>query len=83
VRLHVPYTLCDFSPAELVELNQGPYTKAWERRGLEGAAACALHPFLEAYPLGRLPQVGDAHVAPQRGAELREALRSARLGGRA
>jgi hypothetical protein len=30
VRLHVPYTLCDFSPAELVELNQGPYTKAWE-----------------------------------------------------
>ena len=31
-------------------------------------------------PLGRLPhQVGDAHVAPQRGAELREALRSARL----
>ena len=33
-------------------------------------------------PLGRLPhQVGDAHVAPQRGAELREALRSARLRG--
>ena len=30
VRFHVPYTLCDFSPAELVELDQGPYTKAWE-----------------------------------------------------
>ena len=30
MRFHVPYALCDFSPAELVELDQGPYTKAWE-----------------------------------------------------
>ena len=49
-------------------VRQGYERLLWEvRRGLGGAAACAVHPFLEARPLGRLPhQVGDAHVAPQR-----------------
>ena len=31
VRFHVPYTLCDFSSAELDELRlKGPYTEPWE-----------------------------------------------------
>ena len=30
VRFHVPFKLCDLSRGELAELEQGPYTKAWE-----------------------------------------------------
>ena len=30
VHFHIPFKLCDLSRGELAELEQGPYTKAWE-----------------------------------------------------